>query len=89
MPQALTMPPAVLALAARSWPARLILAEILALQKAEGTVHATDRHFIERLPGLPQRTVQAAIKELVDAGLITRETDQSAYHKRTLTPVAL
>jgi DNA-binding transcriptional ArsR family regulator len=88
MPQALVIPPAVLGLAALSWPARLVLAEILALQQAEGTVHASDCHFTHRLPGLRLRTVQAAVKELADAGLITRETNQRAHHKRILTPAS-
>jgi len=58
------MPPAVLNLAGLSWPARLVLAEILDLYKVNGQVWANDQHFVNRLPGLAKRTVGGAIKEL-------------------------
>jgi hypothetical protein len=83
------MPPAVLNLVDLSWPARLVLAEILDLYKVNGQVWANDQHFVNRLPGTSLRTVQGAIKELVDAGALVRETNQKAQHKRLLTPIDL
>ncbi len=83
------MQPAVLNLAGLSWPARLVLSEILDLYKVNGQVWANDQHFVNRLPGISLRTVQGAIKELVDAGTLVRETNQRAQHKRILTPVDL
>lgn len=85
----LYLPPAVLNLPALSWPARLVLAEILDLYKVNGQVWANDQHFVNRLPGTSLRTVQGAIKELVDAGILLRETNQKAQHKRLLTPADL
>jgi flagellar hook protein FlgE len=87
--RALHIPPDVLALAQLSWPARLILAEILDLYQVTGQVWANDQHFVTRLPGTSLRTVQSAIKELVDAGRLVRETNQKAQHKRLLTPIDL
>lgn len=82
----LYLPPAVLSLANLSWPARLVLAEILDLHKVNGQVWANDQHFVKRLPGTSMRAVQRAIQELDTAGHITRITNQAAYHKRILTP---
>ncbi|MGI4735561.1 MAG: hypothetical protein ACRYG7_10320 [Janthinobacterium lividum] len=78
----------MLNLAALSWPARLVLAEILELHKVNGQVWANDQHFVNRLPGLAKRTVGGAIKELADGGYVVRDTNQSAQHKRILTPSA-
>jgi DNA-binding MarR family transcriptional regulator len=83
----LYLPPAVLSLADLSWPAKLVLAEILDLHNSNARVQETDQHFISRLPGVAPRTVQAAIKELVEAGYVVRETNQRADPKRVLTPV--
>jgi hypothetical protein len=85
----LYLPPAVLNLPALSWPARLLLAEVLDLYKVNGQVWANDQHFVNRLPGTSLRTVQSAIKELVDAGALIRVTNQKAQHKRLLTPTDL
>jgi hypothetical protein len=82
----LCLPPAVLNLAQLSWPARLVLAEILDLHKVSGSVWANDQYFVNRLPGLAKRTIGGAIKELADGGYLVRYTNQSAQHKRILTP---
>jgi hypothetical protein len=83
----LYLPPAVLSLAGLSWPARLVLAEILDLYKVNGQEWANDQYFANRLPGTSMRAVQRAIQELEAAGHIHRETKQSAQHKRILTPL--
>jgi len=85
----LYMLPAVLNLSALSWPARLVLSEILELYKVNGQVWANDQHFAGRLPGTSMRAVQRAIQELEAAGYVHRETNQAAQHKRILTPLLI
>ncbi|MGI4884259.1 MAG: hypothetical protein ACRYFR_04800 [Janthinobacterium lividum] len=85
--RALVIPADVLAAPGLSWPARLVLAEILDLHKVSGSVWANDQHFVNRLPGIQKRTVGGALKELEAAGWLHRETNQSAFHKRVLTPL--
>jgi len=78
---------AVLNLVDLSWPARLVLAEILHLYEANGQVQETDQHFVSKLPGIAPRTTQGAIRELAEAGYIVRDTNQRSDPKRVLTPV--
>jgi hypothetical protein len=87
-PRDLHMPAAVLVLAHLSWSARHVLTEIIDLYKVNGMVFASDEHFVNRLPGTSLRTIQGAIKELVEEGYVTRETNQRAQHKRILTPTS-
>lgn len=83
--RALHIPAAVLALDI-TWSARLVLAEVMDLHQVNGNVFALDDHFVERCR-IKKRTVGGAIKELEDAGLLHRDTNQSARHKRILTPL--
>ncbi|AWM31335.1 hypothetical protein [Hymenobacter nivis] len=85
--RALVIPADVLAAPGLSWPARLVLSEILDLHKVSGSVWANDQHFVNRLPGIQKRSVGGALKELEEAGWLHRETNQSAFHKRVLTPL--
>jgi hypothetical protein len=83
--RALTILPAVLDLDI-SWNARLVLSEVLDLHKVNGKVWANDEHFTDRCR-VAKRTIGAALKELEDAGLLHRNTNQSAALKRILTPL--
>lgn len=83
--RALTIPAAVLDLDL-TWSARLVLSEVLDLHRVNGNVFALDDHFADRCR-VKKRTVGGAIKELEDAGFLQRETNQSARHKRILTPL--
>lgn len=83
--RALTILPGVLGLDI-SWNARLVLSEVLDLHKVNGKVWANDEHFTDRCR-IAKRTVGAALKELDDAGLLHRQTNQSAALKRILTPL--
>lgn len=83
--RALHIPAAVLALKI-TWSARLVLSEVLDLYQVNGNVFAHDNHFIERCR-IEKCTVGKALAELEDAGLLDRDTNQSARHKRILTPL--
>lgn len=72
--------------AAISWPARLVLSEIINLYKPNASVWVGDEYFVDRLKGLSKRTVQVALTDLVSAGLVLRDTNQNRNPKRYLTP---
>ena len=84
-PRDLLIPKEVLALSI-TWSARLVLSEILNLQKVSGNVWANDHHFAERCR-LSKRAVGNALRELERAGMLRRHTRQNAHPKRKLIPL--
>lgn len=82
--QGLYLSRAVLNLVDLSWPARFVLAELIALHRTYTTVSSRDAHFAERLH-LSVRTVRGAIAELEAQGYIIRLHEPAAEYKRTLS----